>query len=121
MVIELEVQCLANGLSREQLVIVGEKNFGVSNGGVYIKRGSEGYFEQFVEVEGGEMFLERNKHFAKLYGERYLNLMNMVLNENNQVRVFSPDHHFISADCIHLSRGGAIYFANLIDWKKYFK
>lgn len=45
--------------------------------------------------------------------------MDMVLNENDQVRVFSPDHHYISADCRHLSKGGAMFFANEIEWSKY--
>ena len=119
-VTELEILLLANGLKSNQLVIVGEKNFGVSNGQVYAKRNDADYFEQYVEVEDRERFIERNRYFAKLYGERYIDLMTMVLNDDNQVRVFSPDHHFISADCRHLSEGGAIFYGQSIDWEKYF-
>ena len=41
--------------------------------------------------------------------------------EIGQVRAFTPDHHFMSADCRHLSKGGADYFAARIDWNKYMK
>lgn len=118
-VTEVEILCLANGFQPSQLVVVGEKNFGVSNGQVYAKRGDTDYFEQFVDVENKERFIERNKYFAKLYGNRFLDLMSMVTNEKDQVKVFSPDHHFISADCRHLSKGGAIMFSQMIDWNKF--
>ena len=46
LVTELEVLCLANGLSRDQMVIVGEKNFGVSNGQVYAKHNGSNRYKQ---------------------------------------------------------------------------
>ena len=116
---EVEILCLANGLQPNQLVIVGEKNFGVSNGQVYAKRGSAEYFNQYVEVENKDHFIIKNKKFAKFYGERFIDLMSMVTNETNQVRVFTPDHHYMSADCRHLSKGGAKFFAKMIDWNIY--
>ena len=45
-VTEVEIHCLANGLQPNRLIIVGEKNFGVSNGQVYAKRGDADYFNQ---------------------------------------------------------------------------
>lgn len=33
--------------------------------------------------------------------------------------VFTPDHHYVSQDCRHFTKGGAIWFAQLIDWAKY--
>lgn len=47
--------------------------------------------------------------------------MSIVTNDDDKVRVFTPDHHFMSADCRHLSKGGAIYFGNVIHWGKYTK
>lgn len=108
-----------NGLNRCQLIIVGEKNFGESNGQVYSKRFKPYYFDQYVDVEDVERYINYNEYLSNKYGLRYINLMSMVTNNNNQVRVFTPDHHFISADCRHLSKGGAKYFANVIDWGKY--
>ncbi len=121
LVTEVEIMCLANGLNREQLVVVGEKNFGECNGQVYARRNDTGYFNQFIEVEDKERYIVRNNYFSRLYGNRFIDLMSMVTNNKDQVRVFTPDHHFMSADCRHLSKGGAVYFAELIDWKKYLK
>lgn len=119
LVTDIEIRCLANGLSPDKLVIVGEKNFGVSNGQVYAKRNKPEYFNQYIDVEDPGRFIVQNRHFADIYGKRFLDLMSMVTNEKKQVRVFSPDHHFISADCSHFSKGGALYFAQIIDWSKY--
>lgn len=119
LVTEVEVLCVANGLSRSQLVIVGEKNFGESNGQLYARRNQPDYFEQYIEVEDKERYLIRNHRFEELYGERFIDLMSMVTNDKGQVRAFTPDHHFISADCRHLSKGGAIFYAQEIDWTKF--
>ena len=54
-----------------------------------------------------------------LLGEQYLDLIGMVIDEEKTMPVFTPDHHFISQDCRHFSKGGAIYFGQLIDWNKY--
>lgn len=119
LVTEIEIFCLANGLSPNNIVIVGNKNFGESNGQIYAKRNSEDYFDQYIEVEDREIYITKNKYYANLYGERFLDLMAMVTNEEEKVRVFNPDKRFISADCRHFSKGGAEYFASLIDWNKY--
>lgn len=117
LVTEVEIMCLANGLRQEQLTIVGEKNFGESNGQVYTKRNQPDYFEQYIEVEDYDHYISQNQKYSELYGERFLDLMRLVINKENKVRVFSPDHHFMSADCRHLSKGGAIFFANSIEWQ----
>ena len=120
LVSEIEVLCLANGLSPDNIVIVGEKNFGESNGQIYSKRHKENYFDQYIHVEDEERYITRNNHYKELYGNRFLDLMALVSNEQGEVRVFSPDHHFISADNRHFSRGGAIYFGQMIDWSRFF-
>ena len=121
LVTEVEIMCLANGLNLNQLVIVGEKNFGECNGQIYARRNDDGYFEQFVDVYKPERYIDDNKHFAELYGDRFLDLMSMVTNDKKQVRVFTPDHHFISADCRHLSIGGAKFYSEKIDWNRFLK
>ena len=121
LVTKVEIMCLANGLNRDQLVIVGEKNFGECNGQIYARRNDVGYFDQFIEVEDKERYIIRNQHYSQLYSTRYIDLMSMVTNEEDQVRVFTPDHHFMSADCRHLSKGGARFFASAIDWKNYLR
>ena len=115
----IEAQGWINGLTPDQIVVVGEKNFGENNGHVYAKRHRPDYFDQTVEVEDGERFLSKNLRFKELYGDRFLDLMSLVTVGGDRVRVFTSDHHFISSDCRHLTRSGARYLAGLIDWEKY--
>lgn len=119
LITEIENLCTLCGLSLNQLTIVGEKNFGACNGQIYAKRSSPNYFNLYTDVVDSDRYLVQNQFFAELYGERYLNLMEMVIDDNQKVRVFTPDHHFMSADCRHLSKGGAIFIADKIDWNKY--
>lgn len=120
-VTEIEIISQANGLSLDRVIVVGEKNFGESNGQIYVRRHKKDYFEQYIDVADPKRLFTLNNHLSQVYGDRFINLLNFVLNEKNQVRVFTPDHHFISADCGHLSRGGAIYLGQLIDWNKYLR
>jgi len=119
LVTEVEILCLTNGLKQEQLTIVGEKNFGENNGQIYAKRKDVNYYNQLIEVEDETQYIIQNRYFSEVYGSRFLDLMSMVTEANNRVRVFTPDHHFMSADCRHLSKGGAEFFANSIDWIKF--
>lgn len=115
----IEAECWARGLTLENLVIVGEKNFGESNGPVYAKRHRPDYFEQSVEVEDGADFMGRNSRISDYYSDRFLDMMSMVSDKTGRIRVFTPDHKFISADCKHLTKDGARYLAGMIDWEKY--
>lgn len=119
LVTEIEILSVANGLPIERVIVVGEKNFGASNGQIYAKRNNADYFEQYIDVDEPERYIDENKHYAELYGGRFIDLMSMVVNDRRQVLVFTPDHHFISADAGHLTKSGALYFARLIEWGKY--
>lgn len=116
---EVEVICLACGLEPNRITIVGEKDFGESNGQVYAKRNLPDYFELYIPVKDKQHFIVKNHYFKNIYGDRFLDLMSFVTNNEGEVRVFTPDHHYISADCRHYSKGGAIYIGSLIDWNKY--
>lgn len=119
LVTEIEVKCWEAGIPPERVVVIGDKSFGENNGHIYARRHRPDYYEQYVEPLGGERFLSRNRHFHELYGDRFLDLTSMVLNEDGKVRVFTPDHHFISADGKHLTAAGAKFFAGMIDWDRY--
>jgi peptidoglycan/LPS O-acetylase OafA/YrhL len=116
---EMELHCQINGFDVDKLIIVGTKNFGASNGQFYIKRNRPDYFEQRTRMEKG--YMETNTRLKTLYGERYLDLIGLVINEDGSMPVFTPDHHFVSQDCRHFSMGGAKWFATLIDWNKYLR
>ena len=116
---EVEVRCWSAGISPERVIVVGDKSFGEHNGHVYAKRHRSDYFEQCVAPLDGEWFLTRNRHFREFYGERFLDMMAPVLTEDGMVRVFTPEHRFISADGKHLTAAGAWYYAKRIDWNKF--
>lgn len=114
---EMESVCQTNGFDIDNLVIVGTKNFGESNGQFYVNRNKPDYFEQRAKMEA--KYYERNEKMESLYGDRYLDLIGLVIDENGTMPVFTPDHHYVSQDCRHFSKGGAIWFSQLIDWSKY--
>lgn len=119
LVTEVEVRCWSAGIPPERVIVVGDKNFGEHNGHVYARRGRPDYFEQCVEPLDGERFLARNKRFREFYGERFIDMMEPVLTEDGLVRVFTPEHCFISADGKHLTQAGARFYAERIDWAKF--
>ena len=114
---QIEAACIRNGVSLDNLIIVSKKSFGENNGRFYMNRNKSNYYEQRTHV--GDEFIVENEHFKALYGERYLDLISILMDENGTVPVFTPDHHYISQDCRHFSKGGALYFSKLIDWNKY--
>ena len=40
---------------------------------------------------------------------------------DGSIRVFSDENKFISQDCIHLTQGGARYYAQVIEWSEIFQ
>jgi hypothetical protein len=105
--------------------VVGIKNFGESNGQIYQKRFSEDYFESSI-IPGkinttdaklkGLTYLEQNALQKDYYGEKYIDLFEIVQNPDGTIPVFTDTNKFISADTEHLTKNGCIYFAKLIDW-----
>lgn len=115
---EVENICEKNGFDIKKIIIVGTKNFGESNGQFYFHRNRPDYFFQRTKMENG--YLEVNQRLKDIYGIRYLDLIELVIDKDETVPVFTPDHHYISQDCRHFSKGGAIWFAQLISWKRFF-
>lgn len=106
-------RCSAN----TKFFIIGEKNFGESNGQVYRHRYSADYHQLTIEMEDG--YAEKNEQLRKTYPNCYIDLIDMVRQPNGKVRVFSDDGKFISQDCRHLTKAGAMYYAKMIDWEKF--
>lgn len=72
-----------------------------------------------MEPLDGALFLKRNRQFCEFYGERFLDMIAPVLTKDGQVRVFTPEHCFISADGKHLTKAGARYYAERVEWGRY--
>jgi peptidoglycan/LPS O-acetylase OafA/YrhL len=98
---------------------VGTKNFGSNNGIFYNKRGSKNYCHQRVYINPA--FLKTNDDLQNQWHDKYINLIEMIVDEKGAIPVFTPDCKFISQDCLHLTHAGAVYFARLINNNNSFK
>lgn len=92
---------------------ISTKSFGISNGAIYWNHNKPWYFEQTVPVN--PKVLEVNKKWKSQWGDKFIDLMQLAMVGEDQVRVFSPEHKFISPDCEHLVKGGAQYYASVLD------
>ena len=93
---------------------IGTKNYGVCNGIVFKNRKSDDYYESTLTPLPG--YTQANNNRKKEWGEYYIDFMQPVMHPDGNVSVFTPDHHFISQDCSHLTPAGAKWYAGLYDW-----
>lgn len=109
-----------NGIKSDCKVMgLSTKNFGSCNGIVYKNRHSENYFSQTVEILPG--YKKLNNQWKEQWGENYIDMLTMSLVDENHVRVFTDKNKFISQDCNHLTRAGAIWYAENMNWTKIFE
>lgn len=55
------------------------------------------------------------------YSDIYIDMIEMLMQPDGKVRVFTDDGRFISQDCRHLTKAGAQYYASLIDCERFLK
>lgn len=68
-----------------------------------------------------EGYAEKNKRLSKAYSDIYIDMIVMVQKSDGRIPVFSDDGCFISKDCRSLTKAGAQYYAELIDWERFYK
>jgi peptidoglycan/LPS O-acetylase OafA/YrhL len=100
------------GIPLDKLWVLGDKNFGTSNGIFYNYRGGD-YYQQRTSIVSTT--LENNKKQSAMWKTRYIDLIAKASDANNKVAIFSPSHEFISQDCRHFTQAGAKYYAQLFD------
>ena len=61
--------------------------------------------------------LETNMNLKKQWGEKYIDLIGLISDPDDKVLVFTPEGKYISQDTRHLTKYGAVFFANLVDSK----
>lgn len=98
---------------------IGTKNFGESNGIIYKNRKRPDYFQQTIKINPS--FIAINEQMKKEWKDKYIDLLGLSTASNGRVVVFSQGNKFISQDTRHLSKGGAEFFANKIDFNTIFK
>ncbi|MBF4492899.1 hypothetical protein IR010_10135 [Flavobacterium sp. MR2016-29] len=95
--------------------IIGTKNFGRNNGVIYNSKHIPNYCEQRIYMREG--YLEENYKMKEKWKDRYIDLIDLIIDKNGKIPVFTPDCKFISQDCAHLTHAGAKYFAKLTENK----
>jgi peptidoglycan/LPS O-acetylase OafA/YrhL len=91
--------------------IVGTKDFGNSNG-IHYNRKIENYSNYRASMKSG--VLESNRILKKEWGERYIDLIDLIADSKGKVLVFTPEGKFISQDTAHFTKYGARFFAALL-------
>ena len=101
------------------MFLIGKKNFGENNGQVYRHRFAKDYHQLTIDMEEG--YVEKNERLKAAYPDIYVDMIEMVMQPDGKVRVFSEDGRFISQDCRHLTKAGAQYYASLFEWERFYK
>lgn len=92
---------------------IGTKNHGTSNGIFYKNRYRDDYFTQRTAIR--QDYHTVNRLLREEWQEKYIDLLNLTLQSDGTVPVFTPDHHFITYDGMHLTPLGTRYYAWLIN------
>jgi hypothetical protein len=87
---------------------IGTKNHGTSNGIFYKNRLRSDYFAQRTTIH--KDYHAVNLMLKEEWQEKYVDLLSLTLQPDSTVPVFTPDHHFITYDGLHLTPFGAHYY-----------
>lgn len=90
---------------------IGTKNHGTSNGIFYKNRHRSDYFSQSVAIRPD--FHSLNRQLRKEWQDHYVDLLSLTVQSDSTIPVFTPDHHFITYDGMHLAPAGTRYYSLL--------
>lgn len=94
---------------------IGTKNHGTSNGVFYKNRLRKDYFSQRVSIRDD---YHRLNHLLNVeWHDHYVDLLSLTLRSDGTVPIFTPDHHFITYDGLHLTPSGTYYYAKMLSFR----
>ncbi len=99
-------------ISIEKVYCLGTKNFGVNSGYFYNYKGDD-FCNQRTIME--DSYLDLNLSLSKEWGNKFIDLIGLIIDKNNTVPIFTEDCKFISQDSRHLTKNGAIFFSKIIE------
>ena len=91
---------------------IGTKNHGSNNGIFYKNRHRPDYFAQRTTIR--EEFHTVNRMLKAEWQDKYVDLLSLTLQSDSTVAIFTPDHHFITYDGLHLTPEGTQYYVQLL-------
>ena len=96
---------------------VGDKRYFSCPGIIYNKRNSPYYFQQ-TSLIATDIKIDNEKE-AQIWGDKYINMMRYLKREEGKYAIFTPSKKFISNDGLHLTRFGATYYAELVNFSDF--
>ena len=99
-------------LDLRKAIIVGTKDFGNSNG-IHYNKAIEDYHNYRTPMKKG--YFEKNKTYKEKWGANYIDLVALIADSTGKVLVFTPEGKFLSQDTAHLTKHGAVFFAQLLE------
>lgn len=116
---EFDIIKIKYKIDKSKVWNVGTKSFGTNNGIFYKNRNKADYCFQRAYMQKG--LLERNNSLKKQWGDKYVDLIELVIDKKGKVPVFTPTCKFISQDCRHFTKSGASFFSKLLNDSYFFK
>ena len=92
---------------------IGTKNHGTSNGVFYRNRHRVDYFAQRTSINPD--YFAVNRLLCEEWQSHYIDLLSLTLMPDSTVPVFTPDNHFVTYDCRHLTPDGACFYAKIFN------
>lgn len=92
---------------------IGTKNHGTCNGIFYKNRYADDYFAQRTTIRQDYYVVNRLLH--EEWKEKYIDLLDLMLRPDGTVPIFTPDHHFITYDGMHLTPSGSRYYSHFLN------
>ncbi len=97
---------------------IGTKEYGGNNGNLYNRRFRSDYHKTRLKMV--ESYKESYMAEKSYWGDKYIDFMTPVLDNNGMVNPFTRDYKYISADCRHLTQSGAKFYAEILPLKDVF-
>lgn len=98
---------------------VGDKRYFSSPCLIYNKRFlGDSYYDQKIDI--ADDITNRNIKEKQIFGERFINMMEVMKDSSGQYCIFTPEHKLITHDGLHLTRAGARYYAHKLNIPRLF-
>ena len=99
-------------ISADNIYCVGTKNFGINSGYFYNYTGKD-YCDQRTIID--DSYFDLNLKLSDEWGNKFIDLIDLIIDQNNMVPIFTEDCKFISQDCRHLTKNGAKFYSKIIE------
>ncbi|SNR74564.1 Peptidoglycan/LPS O-acetylase OafA/YrhL, contains acyltransferase and SGNH-hydrolase domains [Lutibacter agarilyticus] len=94
--------------------VVGLKNFGINNG-VYYNSTKESFGCDTIRTSIRKDIWKSNQELRLIWNDRYIDLIENIIDSKKNVPVFTKDCKFISHDTRHLTIFGALFFSDILE------